>query len=260
MISNETLFEQAVSRVSGQTEFAQPLVIAGAAHADLIEDQLAGADHARLIIEPAAKNTAPPIALAAAMLPRDAVMLVCPSDHHIADPAAFRTAALSAATLAEQDYLVAFGITPTRPETGYGYLENERPLSGGFAIKRFVEKPDQARAQDYFASGQYSWNGGIFAFRAGYLLAELAAHRPKIANLVNQAITSGRKDERRSHPAAASFAAIAGESIDYAVMENTNCAAMVPVGMGWSDIGSWATLADALADISAVPAKPLSRR
>lgn len=209
---------------------------------------MAGADDARSIIEPEAKNTAPAIALAAALLPPDAVMLVCPSDHHIADPTAFRTAALAAAALAEQDYLVAFGITPTRPETGYGYLEKGKPLSGAFAIKRFVEKPDLARAQDYFASGQYSWNGGIFAFRARHLLAELTAHRPEMAGLVNEAVAAGREDGRRFHPATAPFAAITGESIDYAVMENTDHAAMVPVDMGWSDIGNWAALADALAD------------
>jgi mannose-1-phosphate guanylyltransferase/mannose-1-phosphate guanylyltransferase/mannose-6-phosphate isomerase len=228
--------------------FAPPLIVAGAAHADLIEEQLAGADNARLVIEPAARNTAPAIALAAALLPPDAVMLVCPSDHHIADPLAFCAAAMTAATLAEQDYLVAFGITPTRPETGYGYLEKGEPLSGGFAIKRFVEKPDLPRAQDYFAGGQYSWNSGIFAFRARQLLAELAAHRPEMASMVDEAVAAGRKDGRRFHPASAAFTAITGESIDYAVMENTDRAAMVPVDMGWSDIGSWAALADALAD------------
>ena len=248
LVSEETLFEQAVRRVAGDPRFAAPLVVAGAAHADLITAQLGDTPGARLVIEPVAKNTAPAIALAAALLPEDAVMLVCPSDHHIADAAAFRAAALAAAALAREDYLVAFGIVPDRPETGYGYLQRGEPLAGGYAIRQFVEKPDLARAQAYFASGEYSWNGGIFAFRSGHLLTELASHRPDMARLVADAVASGRTEGARFHPASEPFAAIAGESIDYAVMENTARAAMVPAEMGWSDIGNWAALADALAE------------
>ncbi|PKP63203.1 MAG: mannose-1-phosphate guanylyltransferase, partial [Alphaproteobacteria bacterium HGW-Alphaproteobacteria-9] len=245
LVSDETLFEQAVRRVAGDDRFAAPLVVAGAAHADLITAQLSDTPGARLVIEPAARNTAPAIALAAALLPPDAVMLVCPSDHHIADAAAFRAAALAAAELARQDYLVAFGIAPDRPETGYGYLQRGEPLAGGFTVARFVEKPDLARAQQYCASGDYSWNGGIFAFRAGHLLAELAAHRPDMARLVAEAVAGGREEGFCFYPAPAPFAAIDGDSIDYAVMENTARAAMVPARMGWSDIGNWAALADA---------------
>ncbi|MDC8754826.1 mannose-1-phosphate guanylyltransferase [Erythrobacter sp. sf7] len=247
LVSQETLFEQAVRRMAGDDRFAPPMVVAGAAHADIISDQLRDTPGARLVIEPCARNTAPAIALAAALLPEDAVMLVCPSDHYIGDSAAFRAAALAAAALAAQDYLVSFGIAPDRPETGYGYLERGDPLPGGYAIRRFVEKPDLARAREYLASGDFSWNGGIFAFRAGHLLAELAVHRPDMARLVRQAVSEGRDDGARFLPAAEPFAAIAGDSIDYAVMENTDRAAMVPADMGWSDIGNWAALADALA-------------
>lgn len=246
LMGDETLFEQAVRRVAGDDRFAPPLVVAGADHADLILAQLGDTPGARLVIEPAAKNTAPAIALAAALLPEDAVMLVCPSDHHISDPAAFRAAALAAAALAREDYLVSFGIAADRPETGYGYLQRGEPLAGGYAIRRFVEKPDLARAEAYLASGDYSWNGGIFAFRAGHLLAELAAHRPDMARLVAEAVAGGRDAGARFHPAPEPFAAIAGDSIDYALMENTARAAMVPADMGWSDIGNWAALADAL--------------
>jgi mannose-1-phosphate guanylyltransferase/mannose-1-phosphate guanylyltransferase/mannose-6-phosphate isomerase len=248
LVSEETLFEQAVRRVAGDDRFAAPLVVAGAAHADLITAQLGDTPGARLVIEPSAQNTAPAIALAAALLPEDAVMLVCPSDHHIADAAAFRAAALAAAALAREDYLVSFGIAADRPETGYGYLRRGEPLAGGYAIRVFVEKPDRARAEAYLASGEYSWNGGIFAFRAGHLLAELAVHRPDMARLVREAVAGGHEDGARFHPAAEPFAAIAGDSIDYAVMENTARAAMVPADMGWSDIGNWAALAEALAD------------
>ncbi len=250
LVSNETLFEEAVRRVAGDDRFAPPLVVAGADHADLVTAQLTGAHGARLVIEPAARNTAPAIALAAALLPPDAVMLVCPSDHHIADAAAFRAAALAAAALAREDWLVSFGIEADRPETGYGYLKRGEPLAGGYAIRQFVEKPDLARAEAYLASGEYSWNGGIFAFRAGHLLAELAAHRPEMARLVAEAVAGGRTEAggARFHPAPAPFLAIEGDSIDYAVMENTARAAMVPARMGWSDIGNWAALAEALAE------------
>ena len=245
LVGDTTLFEQAVGRVAGDPRFAAPVVVAGAAHGDLITAQMHGAPH-RLIVEPCARNTAPAIALAAALLPGDDIMLVCPSDHHIADEAAFRSAALAAAALAQDDYLVSFGIAPDRPETGYGYLRRGEPLAGGYAIAQFVEKPDLARAQEYLASGEYSWNGGIFAFRAGALLDELAAHRPGIAQAVRDAVGGGREDGARFHPDAESFAAIEGDSIDYAVMENTARAAMVPADMGWSDIGNWAALHEAL--------------
>jgi mannose-1-phosphate guanylyltransferase len=246
LLGTRTLFEQALDRVSDGDLFAEPIIVASAEHGPLIEEQMGTAHDYRLIVEPAARNTAPAIALAAAMLAPDAIMLVCPSDHHIANPAAFRSAAEAAANLAAQDYLVSFGIAASHPETGYGYLERGAPLEGGYAIKRFVEKPDLATAKSYLDSGGFSWNGGIFAFRAGHLMAELAAFRPDMAHAVSEAVAGGKADGARFHPAAAPFAAISGESIDYAVMENTTRAAMVPVDMGWSDIGNFASLHDAI--------------
>lgn len=247
LIGEQTLFEQALGRVAGDGGFAAPIVVAGPQHTDLIEAQIGGATEHCLVIEPSARNTAPAIALAAALLPPEDIMLVCPSDHHIADEAAFRSAAFAAAQLATDDWLVSFGIAPSRPETGYGYLQRGEPLAGGFQIARFVEKPDLEHAQSYLTSDEYNWNGGIFAFRAGHLLEELAIYRPAMANLIAKAVAQGRKDGVQFHPAAEPFAAITGESIDYAVMENTARAAMVPADMGWSDIGSWAALQDALA-------------
>ena len=246
LVGEKTLFEQAVERSSGAANFADPIVVAGAAHVELIEAQMHGAPH-RLIIEPAAKNTAPAIALAAAQIAPDDIMLVCPSDHHIADSSEFREAAKAAAGLAAQDYLVSFGIAAERPETGYGYLKRGEPVESGFAIAQFVEKPDLATAEQYLASGSYSWNGGIFAFRAGQLLSELRAYRPNMADAVVEAVQHGQADGSRFHPAAEIFATIEGDSIDYAVMENTARAAMVPANMGWSDIGNWPALRDALA-------------
>lgn len=247
LVGDTSLFEQAIDRVASDDRFAPPIIVAGGAHIDLIKEQLGEAPH-RLIVEPEAKNTAPAIALAAAMLAPDDILLVCPSDHYIADAQSFRDAAIAAGELAAQDYLTAFGIAPDRPETGYGYIRQGEAVSAGFAISEFVEKPDLARAQSYLSSGEYSWNGGIFAFRAGAFLETLEEHRPAMAKAVRAAIAGASFDGPMVHPDAESFAAIAGESVDYAVMENSRRAAMVPADMGWSDIGSWASLQDALVE------------
>lgn len=247
LVGEQTLFEEAISRVAGDPRFAPATIIAGESHCELIEGQLAGAEGWRLLVEPIAQNTAPAIALAATLLPEDAVMLICPSDHHIRNSEAFRAAAVAAAELARDEYLVSFGIAAHRPETGYGYLQHGDPLPGGFAIRRFVEKPDLPTAQAYVASGEYSWNGGIFAFKAGIVLKELSRYRPEMARLVAEAVAAGRAEGPRFYPAYAPFREIEGDSIDYAVMENTSRAAMVPADMGWSDIGNWDALAEALA-------------
>lgn len=244
LVGDKTLFEATLARTADADKFAAPVIVTGEAHLPHVEAQL-GSMEASIIVEPAAKNTAPAIALAAARLPEDAVMLVCPSDHHIADVAAFHAAAAAAAGLAAKDMMVAFGITPTQPETGYGYIRRGAEIEGGYAVDQFVEKPDLERAMQFLASGDYSWNGGIFAFRAGAFLAELAQHRPSMAAAVQQSVAAGTSDGARFHPDAASFAAIEGDSVDYAVMEETARAAMVPVAMGWSDIGNWQALRDA---------------
>jgi mannose-1-phosphate guanylyltransferase/mannose-1-phosphate guanylyltransferase/mannose-6-phosphate isomerase len=213
------------------------------AHLEHVEAQLCGVPGAQVIVEPAAKNTAAAIALAALRLPEDEIMLVCPSDHHIADCEAFAAAARSAATLAAEGWLVSFGIEANSPETGFGYQrQGEAVGDHGFKVAQFVEKPDLARAEQFLAEGGYAWNGGIFAFRAGTFLAELEAHRPLLFDAVKRAVAGGKTDGQRFHPDAAAFAEIESESIDYAVMENTTKAAMVPADMGWSDIGNWQAL------------------
>ena len=137
------------------------------------------------------------------------------------------------------------GSPPLRPETGYGYLRVGDPIEGGHRIERFVEKPDRASAERFLADGGYAWNGGIFAFRAGAFMDELAAHRPDMAEAVRKAVAGGHYEGQEFHPAFEPFAAIAGESVDYAVMENTARAAVVAADMGWSDIGGWEALRDA---------------
>jgi mannose-1-phosphate guanylyltransferase/mannose-6-phosphate isomerase len=245
LVGEETLFEATLARCADGARFAPPMVITGAGHRGHVETQAARFPGARTIVEPMARNTAAAIALAAHRLPPDAVMLVCPSDHHIADVAAFREAAAAAARLAEDDWLVSFGITPTAPETGFGYIRRGAPLEGGFQVERFVEKPDLATAEGFLADGGYSWNGGIFVFKAATFLDELARHRPRLAAAVAEAVARGHEDGAAFHPDAGAFAAVEPESVDYAVMESTTRAAVVPVAMGWSDIGNWQALRDA---------------
>ena len=242
LLGERTLFQQSLDRASDSVRFAAPTIVAGSVHCGEIEAQSGAQSGAKLIVEPAARNTAPAIALAAHALPADAIMLVCPSDHHIADEAAFLAGVGDAAALAAEDYMVAFGIEPTGPETGYGYIRKGAALKLGNEVAQFVEKPDLATAERFLADGDYVWNGGIFAFRAGAFLAELAAHRPEMAARVAQAWADARHNGWQVHPAAEPFTQLAGESVDYAVMENTARAAVVAADMGWSDIGNWDAL------------------
>jgi len=247
LVGEDTLFEATLGRCADPARFADPVVVTGVGHRGHVETQAAGRPGTQIIVEPMARNTAPAIALAAHRLPAEAVMVVCPSDHHIADVAAFQQAACAAARLAEEDWLVAFGIEPTAPETGYGYIRRGAELDEGFQVERFVEKPDSATAERFLTEGDYFWNGGIFVFRAGTFLDELARHRPVMAQAVRASVEQGHEDGAVFHPDAGAFAAIEPESVDYAVMENTTRAAVVPVSMGWSDIGNWHALREARA-------------
>ena len=249
LVGQTTLFEATAGRCGDAAIYAPSVVVTGTKHLGHVEAQLTSAAGASVIVEPSARNTAAAIALAALRLDADAVMLVCPSDHHIADGAAFTAAARKAGSLAAADWLVSFGIDAKTPETGFGYLKRGEAIgeSGGFRVAQFVEKPDLASAEQFLASGDYAWNGGIFAFRAGAFLAELEAHRPAIAEAARAAVAGGRSDGARFHPDADAFARIVSESVDYAVMEHTARAAMVPADMGWSDIGNWPALRDARA-------------
>ncbi|MEL7691469.1 mannose-1-phosphate guanylyltransferase [Citromicrobium bathyomarinum] len=240
LLGTQTLFQQALSRVSDSDLFGLPLVVAGEGHIPLVRQQ--GGDDLSCIAEPVGRNTAAAIALAAHRAPAGAILLVCPSDHHIADTSAFRSAAQAAARLAQDGYLVSFGIEAVSPHTGYGYLRRGEGLDGGFALDAFIEKPDLDTAKGFLADGRHSWNGGIFAFSRDRFLEELAAHRPEMARLCEAAVAEGGEDAGVFRPSSSHFEDIAGESVDCAVMENTKRAAMVPVSMGWSDIGSWDAL------------------
>jgi mannose-1-phosphate guanylyltransferase/mannose-1-phosphate guanylyltransferase/mannose-6-phosphate isomerase len=243
LTGERTMLQLTAERTTG--EFAPPFVIANAAHAHEIERQLAeiGVAPAALVLEPAARNTAPAIALAAALAPPEALLLVMPSDHLIRDRDAFLAAVRTAEPAARDGWLVTFGITPDRPETGYGYIRAGEAIAPGvLRAERFLEKPDAATAAALVADGQHSWNAGIFLFRADALLAALGDHAPDVLRAVELAIAARGGEGAHVLPGADAFAEAPSISIDYAVMERADRVALVPVSMGWSDIGSWDAL------------------
>jgi len=245
LTASETMLQLTANRVPPGEHFATPVVVANAAHAEMIEEQLAevGIRDALLILEPKGRNTAPAIAAAALALDRDAIMLVMPSDHVIQDVAAFRAAIESALPLVEQGWLATFGITPDGPETGYGYIKRGGELAPGVAkVDSFVEKPDRATAEAYLATGQYSWNGGIFLFGAGAYLDALEQYAPEILHAVARSMEGATRQDNRLYPAQHDFAASPSQAVDYAVMEKADKVAVAPVEMGWSDVGSWDAL------------------
>ena len=224
-----------------------PVVVCNHEHRFIVAEQLReiGMEPKALVIEPVGRNTAPAAAAAALMLAEsdpDSLMLLMPSDHLIADPDAFRRAVDVAIPLAQAGRLVTFGIRPTSPNTGYGYIKAGAELVGGHVVERFVEKPDLATAEAYVASGDYTWNSGIFLLPVGLFLSELEAFAPGILEGCRTALAKGHSDMFFFRLDDQSFAAIKGQSIDYAVMEPSTKVAVVPVEMGWSDIGSWSAL------------------
>jgi mannose-1-phosphate guanylyltransferase / mannose-6-phosphate isomerase len=251
LASEQSLLQDTVARVTG-ARFAAPLIVCNAEHRFVIAEQLrqCGTKPSAIVLEPVGRNTAPAVAIAALMLVAEnpaALMLVLPSDHVIRDVTAFHAAVDTAAKAAAGGRLVMFGITPTAPETGYGYVERGAALAdagGAFAVKGFVEKPDARRAQQFVAGGKHAWNGGIFLFPASLYLAELERLDPDTLRLSRAALEGATDDLDFTRLAPEPFAKIAGRSIDYAVMEHTDKAAVVPVSLGWSDVGSWSSLWD----------------
>jgi len=228
-------------RVAEEGLFAAPVLVAAAGQAEAIEAALPGIGS--LILEPEAKNTAPAIALAALAADPDDILLVLPSDHLIGDPAGFRDAVRRALPFARDGWIVTFGMKAERGETGYGYIERGPALGEGVhQAVRFVEKPDAATAGRYASGGRHDWNGGIFLMRSGAFLEALAEHAPKIAKAARGAMAGAKRKSGRIHPDAAAFAAAPSLSIDYAVMEKAEKVAVVPVAIGWSDLGSWEAL------------------
>lgn len=202
------------------------------------------------VVEPMGRNTAPVAAVAAELVRRDlgkdALILLLPADHHIRDIDGFHQAIAHGAALAVQGQIVTFGIEPDAPETGYGYIRRGEPVQAGFHVGAFTEKPDAEKAQTFLASGEYYWNAGIFLFGAGALLAELEQHCADVARLSHAAVDAAERSGTKLTLERVAFEACPSISFDYAVMERTSRAVVVPADIGWSDVGSW----DALWSIS----------
>ena len=250
LLGHDSLLQQTVRRVADRQGFAAPLLVANEEHRFIIAEQLReiAAVPRALLLEPVGRNTAPAACIAALALTEaetDPLMLVMPSDHTIGDLAAFADAVEHAAAAACAGALVSFGIAPQRAETGYGYIRRGGKLDdaeGVFAIAEFVEKPGPEQAQAYLASGEHSWNSGIFLFPARVYLDELERLRPDMVAACRNALATAQRDSDFVRLGREAFAACDSDSIDYAVMEHTRRAAVVPVSMGWSDVGSWDAL------------------
>ncbi len=239
-----------VDRLAGLEDIAPPFIVTGSMHADAISREMARARHpnACLILEPTGRNTAPAVAVAAHEAMKDGhdpLLLILPSDHTISREDVFVDAVHAAAKVATAGHLVTFGIKPTRPETGYGYVKVGDPITASaFQTAEFKEKPDQETAIAYIESGDYLWNAGMFLFRASTYLDELETHAPEMARLSRTAWERADRLDNRVLLDAETFSSISGDSIDYAVMERTSMAAVVPTDPGWNDVGSWASLWD----------------
>lgn len=243
LTGERTMLQMTAARCTDRARFGAAIIVTNALHASEIAVQLQQERPAAIILEPAGRNTAPAIALAALESAPDAPLLVMPSDHVIDDVAAFHAAIEAALPLVEQGWLVTFGITPDKPETGYGYIRRGEAVTAGVQkVDAFIEKPDLARAEAYLAEGNYSWNGGIFLFRADAYLAALQRFEPDMLAAVRASLEGAAREGSMIVPAAEAFLSAKSESIDYAVMEKADQVAVVPVEMGWSDVGSWDAL------------------
>lgn len=249
LVTEKTMLQETLLRLSTWKNILSPVIICGNDHRFLVAEQLREIQipNAKILLEPVARNTAPAIAAAAHVLQGENVlMLVLPADHVISDIAAFELAVQKAADAAEQGKLVTFGISPTHPETGYGYIQTGEPIAtlGCFDVARFVEKPDLATAQNYVESGQFYWNSGMFIFKPEVFLSELSQYSPSMVSAVSSAVEGSYKDLDFIRLKEEAFAKSPSDSIDYAVMEKTKLAAVVPASMGWNDVGSWTALKD----------------
>lgn len=250
LVSERSLLQEAALRVTNKAQFATPVVVANDEHRFIVAEQLRTVEVTprAIVLEPLGRNTAPACCVAALMLAEtdpDALMLIMPSDHAIGDLAAFGAAIERAAAAASLGHLVTFGIKADRPETGYGYIKRGAELPGArdaFTVAGFVEKPDHKHAEAYLKSGEYSWNSGIFLFPVALLLRELERLQPAMVAACKEALAKAKRDLDFLRLDRDAFAKAPANSIDYAVMEHTPHAAVVPVEMGWSDVGTWDAL------------------
>lgn len=240
----DTMLQATVKRLSG-LDVQSSITICNEEHRFFVAEQLREIGKlGSIILEPVGRNTAPAIALAALTAKDDPLLLVLAADHVIQDEAAFREAVTRAIPLAEAGKLVTFGIVPSEPHTGYGYIKRGKDIGKGFEVDAFVEKPSSDVAQDYFSSGDYYWNSGMFLFRASSYLEELKKFRPDILEQCQGSVMDVKTDLDFLRIDKDMFESCPAESVDYAVMEKTSHAVVVPMDAGWSDIGSWSSLWD----------------
>lgn len=246
LLGEHSLLQATLLRLEGFPGLGRPVLITNEAHRFLVAEQIREIGiEADILLEPAARNTAPALAAAAQWCRRDGqspLMLVLPSDHVVTDIAAFQQAVALGMPHAAAGRFVTFGITPERPETGYGYIHRGAAINDGFAIDRFVEKPDLATAQSYLDSGEYYWNSGMFLFRADRYLHTLNRLAPDIVEPARNAVDRARRDLDFVRLDSETFAACRADSIDYALMEKTTDGIVIPLAAGWNDIGAWDTL------------------
>ena len=250
LVADKTMLQDTALRVTNWPELMAPLVVCGNDHRFMVAEQLreVGITPLGILLEPVGRNTAPAVAAAAHHLQQidpEAVMLVLPADHVIENIAAFREAVERATRLVAAGKLATFGIVPKTPETGYGYIRRGEPVAecgDCYNVARFVEKPDAATAEGFVAEGTYYWNSGMFMFGAARYLQELEEHAPAIATAANQAMDAAYRDLDFCRLDETAFSACPSDSIDYAVMEHTHDAAVVPADIGWNDVGSWSAL------------------
>ena len=241
------MLQETLRRLEG-IEHQDPIIICNESHRFIVAEQLrkANYNHNGIILEPAGKNTAPAVALAAfqaSLNGEDPVMLVLAADHEIRDGLSFEKAVSEACDFAEQDFLATFGVVPDCPETGYGYIKQGEGISGtGCYVAGFVEKPDHDTAKSYLEQGGYLWNSGMFVFKASVYLSELKKFRPDIYNSCKNALSGSRKDLDFIRLDTNCFLTCPDQSIDYAVMEKTEKAVVIPLNAKWSDVGSWSAL------------------
>jgi len=259
LVGERTMLQETAARVTGLPDLAAPIVVCNESHRFMVAEQMRefGAAAQAIILEPVGRNTAPAVAVAALVAlekakasgghgDADPVLLVLPADHVIRNVAAFQAAVTAGRAAAEAGKLVTFGVVPERPETGYGYIRRAAGQGPVYAVQQFVEKPDAATAQTYAGSGEYYWNSGMFMFRARVYLDELRRHAPAMLSACEDAVAAATRDLDFTRLPQQEFGACPNDSIDYAVMEKTSSAVVVPLDAGWSDVGSWAALQDAL--------------
>ena len=247
LISDKTMIQETLLRLDG-LETGNPIISCGEGHRFLVAQQIGEITNKKpvILLEPMAKNTAPAIAAAccaAIKQDKDAVVVVLPSDHVIANVKVFQNAVMTAAKEAEKGSLVTFGIVPTFPSTGYGYVKaSGEEIDGAYTLGEFVEKPCLEKAEEYLASGEYLWNSGMFVFKASSFIDELKKYKPEMAALSVEAFEKATDDNDFIRLNKDAFAKIESDSIDYAVMEKTSKGKIVKLNAGWNDVGSWAAL------------------